>query len=310
MGRRDSRADFIDDDPFKNMQSKGPKIHRVHVRQSEDGTIHFDNRGADPIRSIISQMWGASQEVKAKHHSGGLWHFSSEEKKHLMWATGAFTLALGFMYARGLSGLLAYGPASWAVNILIAMPMMLIAIGPAFVLHEIGHKIVAKHYGCWAEFRADPRGLKFGMGLAFLLGFIFMAPGAVMVAGLVTRRQNGHIAVAGPLVNLALFIIGIPLAAITLGLTDAFSTSGEILVNGALNWKAMLVFIWTYWLQANLILGLFNMLPFGPLDGNKVKDWNEKVFYLVIAIFAVPILTMFMGYWNVNDLLVTISSWI
>ena len=52
------------------------------------------------------------------------------------------------------------------------------------------------------------------------------------------------------------------------------------------------------------------MLPFGPLDGNKVKDWNEKVFYLVIAIFAVPILTMFMGYWNVNDLLVTISSWI
>ena len=109
MGRRDSRADFIDDDPFKNMQRKGPKIHRVHVRQSEDGTIHFDNRGADPIRSIMSQMWGASQEVKAKHHSGGLWHFSSEEKKHLMWATGAFTLALGFMYARGLSGLLAYG---------------------------------------------------------------------------------------------------------------------------------------------------------------------------------------------------------
>ena len=87
MGRRDSRADFIDDDPFKNMQRKGPKIHRVHVRQSEDGTIHFDNRGADPIRAIMSQMWGASQEVKAKHHSGGLWHFSSEEKKHLMWAT-------------------------------------------------------------------------------------------------------------------------------------------------------------------------------------------------------------------------------
>ena len=26
-----------------------------------------------------------------------------------------------------------------------------------------------------------------------------MAPGAVMVAGVVTRRQNGHIAVAGPL---------------------------------------------------------------------------------------------------------------
>ena len=80
MGRRDSRADFIDDDPFKNMQRKGPKIHRVHVRQSEDGTIHFDNRGADPIRSIMSQMWGASQEVKAKHHSGDFGTFQVKKR--------------------------------------------------------------------------------------------------------------------------------------------------------------------------------------------------------------------------------------
>ena len=41
--------------------------------------------------------------------------------------------------------------------------MMLIAVGPAFLLHEIGHKIVAKRHGCWAEFRADPKGLRFGV---------------------------------------------------------------------------------------------------------------------------------------------------
>lgn len=310
MGRRDSRADFIDDDPFNNIQSSRPKVHRVHVRQSNDGTIHFDTSNPNPLGSVMAQMFGGTQSTKAKHHSGNLWHFSDEEKRHLLWATGAFTLALGFMYASGLRGLLAYGPASWGANLLIAMPMMLIAIGPAFVLHEIGHKIVAKHYGCWAEFRADPKGLKFGMGLAFLLGFLFMAPGAVMVAGLVTRRQNGHIAVAGPLVNLSLFLIGIPLAAVTLGLTNALEAPDTILMDGALNWKAMLVFIWTYWLQANLILGLFNMLPFGPLDGNKVKDWNESVFYIVIAIFAIPIITQFMGYWNINDFLIAISSWI
>ena len=45
-------------------------------------------------------------------------------------------------------------------------------------------------------------GLRNGVLVAALLGIVFMAPGAVMVAGLVTRRQNGHIAVAGPLVNL------------------------------------------------------------------------------------------------------------
>ena len=269
MGRRDSRADFIDDDPFKNMQSKGPKIHRVHVRQSEDGTIHFDNRGADPIRSIMSQMWGASQKVEAKHHSGGLWHFSSEEKKHLMWATGAFTLALGFMYARGLSGLLAYGPASWAVNILIAMPMMLIAIGPAFVLHEIGHKIVAKHYGCWAEFRAYYSGLRFGVILAALTGWIFMAPGAVMVYGNTTKSQFGKVALAGPISNIILWIIGIIL--ILLGL----ETSGTLSVPYAGNDKGML---W-WWCVSNAGLALFNMIPLGPLDGRKIKHWSDFVFY-------------------------------
>ena len=85
------------------------------------------------------------------------------------------------------------GFSPWFIQVLIAMPIMLIAVGPAFVLHEIGHKVVAKKNGCWAEFRADPKGLQFGMVLAFFLGILFMAPGAVMVAGLVTRRQNGHI---------------------------------------------------------------------------------------------------------------------
>ena len=47
---------------------------------------------------------------------------------------------------------------SWALQLLLSMPVMLFAVGPAFLLHEIGHKIVAKYYGCWAEFRSDPQG--------------------------------------------------------------------------------------------------------------------------------------------------------
>ena len=108
------------------------------------------------------------------------------------------------------------------------MPVMLIAVGPAFLLHEIGHKIVAKKYGCWAEFRVDPSGLKFGIALVALTGFLFMAPGAVMVAGLVTRRQNGHIAIAGPAVNFGLFLIGIPLGGIILGLTGATESAAYL----------------------------------------------------------------------------------
>ncbi len=144
-----------------------------------------------------------------------------------------------------------------------------------------------------------------------------MAPGAVMVAGLVTRRQNGHIAVAGPLTNLSLFIIGIPLWALILGLTGAFEASSIPLLengsrayfsDGSIIWQSMLIDAGVWWLSANLILGLFNMFPFGPLDGVKVKDWNEQVFYGVFLIFLIPVLGMFLGMWSPTALLENIVN--
>tara|TARA_B100000003_G_scaffold60145_1_gene53661 strand:+ start:849 stop:1607 length:759 start_codon:yes stop_codon:yes gene_type:complete len=242
-------------------------------------------------------------------HKGGIWHFSEEEKKHLLYATAAFTLALGFMSAGGLGGLSQNGTSSWLLQILISMPIMLIAVGPAFVLHEIGHKIIAKKNGCWAEFRADPKGLQIGVLIALFLGVLFMAPGAVMVAGLVTRRQNGHIAIAGPLVNLGLFVIGIPLGALLFMLTNAqdYSTMAY-LVDGAFVWQAMIYDIVLYWIGANIILGLFNMLPFGPLDGVKVKDWNNGVWWGLFLIFLSPIIIYLMTPYSPMTLVIWLSN--
>ena len=216
------------------------------------------------------------------------------------------------MVVRGFGGISNLGFETWTLTLLLSMPVMLLAVGPAFLLHEIGHKVIAKKYGCWAEFRADPKGLQFGVILAFLLGFLFMAPGAVMVAGLVTRRQNGHIAVAGPLTNLGLFIIGIPLWTLILGLSGAFNItdlpllstgSNAYLSGGSIVWQSMLIDAGVWWLSANLILGLFNMIPWGPLDGAKVREWNESAFYLVFLIFLIPVLGMFFGFWGPKALL-------
>ena len=299
MAGRDPRADIIDDGPFSNIK---PKIHRIHSSTSNDGTIHINlGKSKDPF----------SSKPKVRDETR-IWHFSDIEKSNLKLATGAFTLALGFMAVRGFGGISSLGFETWALTLLLSMPVMLLAVGPAFLLHEIGHKIVAKKNGCWAEFRADPKGLQFGVILAFLLGFLFMAPGAVMVAGLVTRRQNGHIAVAGPLTNFGLFIIGIPLWTLILGFSGAFNAvdlptlstgSKAYLSGGSIVWQSMIIDAGVWWLSANLILGLFNMIPWGPLDGAKVRDWSESAFYIVFSIFLIPVLTMFLGFWGPKALL-------
>ena len=132
-----------------------------------------------------------------------------------------------------------------------------------------------------------------------------------MVAGLVTRRQNGHIALAGPAVNFGLFLIGIPIWGIILGLTGAFEveTSGSLyLVGGQLIWQKMLIDAGKYWIGANLALGLFNMIPWGPLDGLKVKDWSENAFYITISIFAILALSCFpLGLWSPTAVLKSIA---
>lgn len=273
---RDPRADILESNPFAGSQ---PRIHRVHANEPS-ATRH-------PMEGFFQAM----SQTKPKLHKGGIWHFSDVEKQHLLYATGAFTLALGFMSAGGLAGM-REGFSPWLIQVLIAMPIMLIAVGPAFVLHEIGHKIVAKKNGCWAEFRADPKGLQFGMFLAFFLGILFMAPGAVMVAGLVTRRQNGHIAIAGPLVNLGLFVIGIPLGALIIIATgiEGYVWTDPFIVNGALDWQAVVYKGIVYWIGANLLLGAFNMIPFGPLDGLKVKDWNSTIWWALFLVFLGPII--------------------
>ena len=295
---RDPRADILEDDLFPKPTQK---IHRVHAQQSSDGTIHFDTKKG---------IFGMNNRQPVQMHKGKIWHFSKEERHHLLLATAAFTLALGLMRVGGIFDIeRSGGLGTWGAMLLLSMPVMLLAVGPAFLLHEIGHKIVAKKYGCWAEFRADPSGLKFGILLVALTGFLFMAPGDVMVAGLVTRRQNGHIAIAGPLVNFGLFLIGIPLGGLLLGLAGAES-SGDLsyLSGSAINLKAMLFDCVMFWIMANLILGTFNMIPFGPLDGAKIKDWNEPVWFFTFATFIVTIYLWWSGIFSPMGLAISIAE--
>ena len=134
------------------------------------------------------------------------------------------------------------------------MAISVVAVGTAFLLHELAHKVVAVRFGQAAEFRASYQMLVLAI-LSALVGFLFAAPGAVHHRGRITRRQRGFVALAGPATNLLLLV---PFAALTLldGLAGAVGRIGVF---------------------ANAILAAFNLLPYGPLDGATVRAWNAWV---------------------------------
>ena len=263
-GERDPRAWRIDDDPFDKRTRP-----RSHSAARDDGTrrgtrVHFVQVGQDG--RVSSSVFGEQHSHEPiSIHRGSIWHFSKTEIEHLALATGAFTLALALMFSDGIWGLDAKKFPLYCV-------LSLITLAPAFLLHEFAHKFVARYYGCWAEFRADPSGLGFGVILAAIAGIVFMAPGAVMVAGNTTRSQFGKIAVAGPLTNVALWSIGF-VALFVIGGVSRFSNGNQLLIDDII----------AIWLTGNALLAAFNMIPFGPLDGKKIKTWSEPIFYTCLS---------------------------
>ena len=150
-------------------------------------------------------------------------------------------MALGFFFTDGVFGALENPPA-----FIIGAIRSLLTIAPAFILHEIAHKIMAKRYGCWAEFRADPAGLRFGVIFSAITGWVFMAPGAVMVLGRTTVSQFGRIALAGPVTNIVLWSIG------AIAVLAGYVTGLESNITNALL---------ETWIWGNGVLALFNMIP-------------------------------------------------
>lgn len=192
----------------------------------------------------------------------------NNERLELLKAWGGTTLAFAILFYQ-------------ALGIVEALVIMAVAAGLGIILHELAHRAMARHFGSHAYFMANDLMLVVAVIMAFT-GFMFAAPGAVWHSGHVTRRQSGLIAAAGPATNMALavlFILGMPLF-------DAL----QIRFLFDLSFYGYLI---------NALLGLFNMLPFGPIDGAKILDWDPKVFTAMAAagglIFVLRYFPLFTG---------------
>jgi Zn-dependent protease len=151
-------------------------------------------------------------------------------------------------------------------DLLSRVVIALVAVGFAFVLHELAHKFVAVRYGFYAEYRMWVQGLILAIITAYF-GFVFAAPGAVYIHGeYISREENGKISIAGPLTNIALavfFFLLLPL----------------------LSFSPILAAIFGLGFIVNSFLALFNLLPISILDGAKVFRWNPFI-WLITAGFA------------------------
>jgi len=197
-------------------------------------------------------------------------NFSDRELRDL--TTSALVLALAFaiMLQGGLQGVLQEQDAMY--YLLRKFLMALIGISLGFVLHELGHRFVARKFDCIAEFEMWPTGLILALVMS-MFGFVLAAPGAVMIRPKMvmgyyvrlSKERLGLISITGPAINLCLAIVFVILYLRYSGL-DFW---GDVFSIGAL---------------VNTWLACFNLIPLGPFDGKKIFDWDWRIWGVALAV--------------------------
>jgi Zn-dependent protease len=173
-------------------------------------------------------------------------------------------LAFAVLFSSGQrDGLQFFLTSEFATVLLLAA----LTAGLGVILHELMHRVVARYFGATAHFVANDSMLVISILIAFT-GFLFAAPGAVWHTGYLTKRQVGLIAAAGPVTNMVLAILFL----------------GALVVAQGSNVSSTVIFGLFMGFQVNGILGVFNMLPFGPIDGAKIMAWSGPVFGVLIAV--------------------------
>lgn len=187
-------------------------------------------------------------------------HFSGKEAKHL---TIAALLVMGIGLSLGISPE-AYGKIGSPFMLLIFAAMLT----ASFFLHELAHKFTAQKEGLWAEFRLMFTGLILTAVSIISPLFKIISPGAVVISGFTGKKGIGKISITGPLTNIILSMVLIALWLVT--------------------FQPILIYAAAF----NAWIALFNLIPFGVLDGFKVFIWNKLLWVSTFTLsLALTIIT-------------------
>jgi Zn-dependent protease len=253
------RCEFCGTDeaiPFKCRYCEGSfcSIHRLppnHNCAFLDDFLKQPERDREFLEHIHARAGLPQERIRSALYDMVYLRFSKTEVLHLLLATALVTAV----------GLSIFGDFPFAIS---PVRWELIAIFiSAFIVHELGHKFLAQFYRAWAEFRI----LLFGAvitAIAILLPFKFIAPGVVWHSGNLSRSRSGKVSWIGPLTNLAMGT-GFLVSYMVLAAVDSASS-------------ILLVGVWF-----NGWIAIFNMIPFGGLDGQKIFGWSKIVWVMTMA---------------------------
>jgi len=147
---------------------------------------------------------------------------------------------------------------------------LVIGVVVAFLTHELSHKFTAIKLGYLARFRLSKLGALLTLLSAIpIIPIKMIAPGYVSIISIgrfPTTREEGLIALAGPLSNIVLAVLGI----------------GLLLFSGTNYYLLSLLFV-----KVNLDIALFNLLPIFMLDGEKVFRWNALLWGLLLMVVLI-----------------------
>ena len=188
----------------------------------------------------------------------------------------AFIIALTAISLTVGSRYLVFGPITF-------FPIVAASVSLAFLPHELMHRYIARKMGCFSRFVLDPFGLMLTLATAIpFIPFKIIIPGYVLISShyydpITRKRIEGVSAIAGPLTNLVIALIGIVL----------LNTIALLRTNQYLN-----IFL-LYLIIVNSWIAFFNLLPVPPLDGSKIISWKPINWALL---FTLSIILLFL-YW-------------
>jgi Zn-dependent protease len=195
-------------------------------------------------------------------------HFSSQELKHL---TIAALLVIGVAASMVVFPNYFRNNNALDYNLLAAFT---IALTASFFIHEVAHKVIAQREGFWAEFRLTFTGAILTLLSVISPLFKIISPGAVMVAGFADKKPMGKISAVGPITNIVLSAL--------------FMAGGMI----PTPYAPVLLLVAAF----NAWIAVFNLIPFGILDGYKIFLWDKRIWALA---FIWSLVLTIVSYWFV-----------